>query len=75
MELVDSQALLEWFANNYKNFGKIALFMCSGPCILRPHLSQKKYSPELKVVLKWRDIYIENVRVVSLMAGLKMEGS
>ncbi len=28
----------------------------------------------MKVVLKRRDIYIENVTIVSLMAGLKMEG-
>ncbi len=24
--------------------------------------------------LKWRDIYIENIRMVSLMAGPKIEG-
>ena len=26
------------------------------------------------MVLKWRDIYVENIRVVSVMAGLKMQG-
>ncbi len=28
----------------------------------------------MEVVLKWRDIYIENIRMVPLIAGLKMEG-
>ena len=27
------------------------------------------------MVLKWRDIYIENIRMVPLTAGLKMEGT
>ncbi len=27
------------------------------------------------MVLKWRDIYIKNIRVVSVMASLKMEGT
>ncbi len=30
---------------------------------------------KLKVVLKWRNIYFENIRVVSLIDGLKIEGS
>ena len=25
------------------------------------------------MVLKWRDVYVENIRVVSLMVSLKME--
>ncbi len=44
------------------------------PCILRPLVQPEKYCLKLEVVLKWRDIYVENIRVVSLMAGLKMEG-
>ncbi len=28
----------------------------------------------MEVILKWRDIYIENIRMVPLKAGLKMEG-
>ncbi len=32
------------------------------------HSARKKYGLKLEVVLKWRDIYIENIRVVSLMA-------
>ncbi len=47
----------------------------SGPCILRPPLQAKQYGLKLEVVLKWRDIYIENIRIVSLIAGLKMEGT
>ncbi len=48
--------------------------MYSGPCISRPPLQPQKYGLKWEVVLKWRDIYIENIRLVSLMAGLKMEG-
>ncbi len=46
----------------------------SHPCILRPSLQPEKYGLELEVVLKWRYIYIENIRMVSLIDGLKMEG-
>ncbi len=28
---------------------------------------------QLKVVLKWREIYIENIRVLSLVAGHKID--
>ncbi len=40
--------------------------------------SARKYSIKLKVALKCRDVYTENVRVMSLimlMAGLKIEGN
>ncbi len=37
--------------------------------------SARKYGLKLEVVLKWRDIYIENIRIVLLIAGLKMEGT
>ncbi len=40
-------------------------YYCS-PCILRP---------PLKVVFKCGGIYIENIKVVSLIGGLKIEGS
>ncbi len=30
---------------------------------------------KLKVILKWKDIYIENIGVVLLMASLKIEGT
>ena len=43
------------------------------PCILRPPFQPEKYGLKLKVVLKWRDIYIETIRIVSLIAGLKIE--
>ncbi len=46
----------------------------SGPCILRPPLQPLNFGLKLMVVLKWRDIYIENIRMVSLIAGLKIEG-
>ena len=39
-------------------------YIYSGPCILRPPL----------IVLNWRDINTENIRVVSLISGLKIEG-
>ncbi len=43
------------------------------PAFLRPLLQPEKYGLKLEV-LKWKDIYIENIRMVSLIAGLKMEG-
>ena len=39
-------------------------------CIFRPTIQPEKYGLELGVVLKWRDIYIENIRVVSLIRWL-----
>ena len=45
----------------------------SGPWIPKITLSTF-HDLELKAVLKWRDIYTENIGVVSLMAGLKIEG-
>ncbi len=43
-------------------------------CVLRPPIQPGKYRLKLEVVLKWRDIYmyLENIRVVPLMAGHKM---
>ncbi len=35
--------------------------------------SARKYGLKLKVVLKWRDIYVENIRKMLLIAGLKIE--
>ncbi len=37
--------------------------------------SPEKKDLKLQVVLKWRDIYIENTRLVTLMTSLKLEGS
>ncbi len=48
--------------------------MYSSPCILRPPLQPLNFGLKLKVVLNWRDICIENIRIVSLIAGLKIEG-
>ncbi len=36
--------------------------------------SARKYGLNLKAVLKWRDIYVEEVRMASLIAGLKIDG-
>ena len=36
--------------------------------------SARKYGLKLEVVLKWKDIYIENITVMSLISCLKMEG-
>ncbi len=49
--------------------------MYSGPSILRPPLQPGKYGLKLEVVLKWRDINTENIRVVSLTSwsGFKIE--
>ena len=45
----------------------------SGPCDLRPPIQPAKYGLKLKVVLKQRDIYNENIQVVSLISGLKIQ--
>ncbi len=42
-------------------------------CILRLPLQPEIYGLKLKMVLKWRNIYIENMSV-PLIAGPKMEG-
>ncbi len=44
-----------------------------GPYILKPPVKSEKYGLTLKVVLKGKDVYIENMRVVLLMTSLKME--
>ncbi len=49
-------------------------YSTSVPCILRPSLQPEKYGLKLKIVLKWSDIYIENTRMMSLIAGLKIKG-
>jgi len=33
MELVESMALLEWFANNYKNFGTLYKYIPNFPIV------------------------------------------
>ena len=56
-------------------FNSQALLIYSGPCILRYNSFQlDKYGLKLRVVLKWRDIYIKNIRAMSLMFSFKMEG-
>ncbi len=37
-------------------------------------LQPDKYGLKLEVVLKWKGTYIQNIRVVSLIAGLTMKG-
>ncbi len=46
----------------------------SGPCILRPPIQLEECGHK-EVVLKWMDIYNENIGMVSLMAGLKLENT
>ncbi len=48
--------------------------MYSGPCNLRPSIQPAKYGLNFKVVLKERDVSTENMQVVSLISGLKMQG-
>ncbi len=48
--------------------------MYSGPCDLRPPIQLTKYGLKLKVVLKERDVYTENIQMVPLISGLKMQG-
>ncbi len=47
-----------------------AMLTYSGPCILRPPIQPEKCRLILKVVLIWRDISIE---IIKLVAGLKIE--
>ncbi len=44
-----------------------------GPHILRPPIQPEKGGFKLKAVLKWRDISVENERVVSLLSSLKIK--
>ena len=44
----------------------------SGVCILRSLHQPQYFGLKLEVVLNWRDIYVENIRIVSLRAGVKM---
>ncbi len=37
--------------------------------------SARKYGLKLEVVLKWRDINTQNIRAMSLISGLKIEGN
>ena len=53
---------------------QLETYRYSGPRVLRPFLQPDKYGLKLEVVLKVRDIYIENIKMVSLIAGLKMKG-
>ncbi len=40
-------------------------------CLLRPPIWPEKCGLKLQVVLKWKENYIENMRVVLPMVGLK----
>ena len=46
----------------------------SGFCILRTPVQSEKYGLKFEMLLKWKDIYIENIIVMSLMDGFKMKG-
>ena len=37
--------------------------------------ARKRFAFKVKVFLKWRDSYTENISMVTLMAGLKIEGT
>ncbi len=51
------------------------IYNYSGPYILRLSIQPEEHGIKLKVVLKLRYIiYVENIEMVSLMAGLKIEG-
>ncbi len=52
---------------------QVLFFIYSGPCDLRPPIQPAKYGLKFKVVLKYRDVYTENIQVVSLISGLKMQ--
>ncbi len=41
----------------------------SDPCILKPPVKPEEYGLKLEVVLKWKDIYIENILYNSCVAG------
>ncbi len=72
-------------ASNYDPHDCIATYLTIGddgnyglysdPCILRPLLQPQKFGLKWEMVLKWKDIYVEIIRIVSLIAGLTMEGT
>ncbi len=45
-----------------------------GPCVLRPPIQTEKQGRKLEMVFKWRDICVKNITMMSLMAGLVMQG-
>ncbi len=49
-------------------------YMYSGPCDLRLPIQPAKYGLKLKVVLKQRDVSTKDIRVVSLISSLKIQG-
>ncbi len=57
-------------------FHRLANLHCisSGPLHFKTTLQPEKYGLKLETVLKWKDSYNEIVWMVSLIAGLKMEG-
>ena len=55
------------FCKLHSNYSVHAYYM-----FLRPPHQPESYGLKLEVVLKCRNIYIENIRMVSLIAGLKM---
>ncbi len=61
-------------SNNWDTPSAKSFCTYSGPCILRPPVQLDKYGLKLEVVLKWRDIYTEKIRMVSQIAVHKMEG-
>ncbi len=54
-----------------ESINKLSIYLQSeSPCILRPPVQPEKCGLKLQVILKWRNIYIEKIRLVSLI----MEG-
>ncbi len=64
----------EYYTATLIVFSFFFFLVYSGPCDLRPPIQPTKYGLKLKVVLKYRDIYTENIQVVLLISGLKMKG-
>ncbi len=57
-------------------FPKVTASVCTViSAFLRSPIKPEELGLKLKVVLKWRCVYVENIRVVPLMPGLKIEGS
>ncbi len=46
----------------HAHFSSLDCDQYSGHCDLRPPIQRSKYGYELKVALKWSEIYIENVK-------------
>ncbi len=74
-DMLEAQYYMHRMALLMSTLWTVTIFSRNGILMYGGPIQAEKCSLKLKVVLKWRDIYIENIRVVLLIGGLKIEGS